>query len=92
DEILALRKWIAATKHSCDAGQRIASAEILKFVADDLRGLPKSRVATTRYVTLTHFRNGCASDEQMHVYRQGVVKFLNSMSRVSDVVREETID
>jgi hypothetical protein len=92
EEMLSLRKWIEHAKPTCSPDEQIASADILKAIADDLRTLPKSRVDSTRYVTLSHFKNGCASDEHMKVYRQGVVKFLNSMSRVSDVVREETID
>ena len=61
-------------------------------MAGDLESLQPTRVADTRYITLTHLYNACASDEEMEVYRQGTVKLLNSLSRVSDVVRLETID
>jgi hypothetical protein len=92
DEVLAIRKWISAAKVTCAPEHVVSSGDILKYVADDLRSLPKSRIATTRYITLSHYANGCATEEQMEVYRQGVVKFLNSMSRVSDVVKLETAD
>ncbi|MDQ4061195.1 MAG: hypothetical protein M3145_08855, partial [Pseudomonadota bacterium] len=39
-----------------------------------------------------HLFNACANDQEMTVYRQGVVKLVNSLSRSSDVLRLEPID
>ncbi len=45
-----------------------------------------------RYLTLTHLANACTDDKAMKVYRQAVIKLLNSLSRSPDVVRFTPID
>jgi hypothetical protein len=61
-------------------------------MAADLSSLDKTRVADTRYITLTNLYNACSTPQEMDVYRKAVVKLLNSLSHSSDVLRLETID
>ena len=77
---------------ACESRKFISNNDAVALMADDLRQLPDHRVKATRYVTLTHLFNACASDQEMTVYRQGVVKLVNSLSRSSDVLRLEPID
>ncbi|WP_424627058.1 DUF4384 domain-containing protein [Bradyrhizobium sp. SYSU BS000235] len=95
-DIKSLEDWIAAlgTKAtaSCEAHRFITSNDMIASMAKDLdKQLPQRR-QTTRYLTLTHLANICADPAAMNVYRQAAVKFLNSLSRSSDVVKLETID
>jgi hypothetical protein len=96
DEIAAIRDWITALGETriagCTAEIDPQLASITETIAADLGRLPDHRRAGTRYITLTHLAARCASDEEMNVYRQGVVKLLNSLSRNSDVVKLETVD
>ncbi len=96
DEIAALRTWVTSLGEqalaSCDPGKFMDRAGIVKAIADDLNNLQDHRVKGTRYITLTHLTNTCTPEKNMNVYRQAVVKLLNSLSQNSDVVRLETID
>jgi hypothetical protein len=95
-DVLALRNWItelgASQVAACTDRPFITPVDMVKEMADDLETLDKTRVADTRYITLTHLYNACAGDAAMEVYRQATVKLLNSLSSVSDVVKLETID
>ena len=96
DDLLALRNWITALGETetaaCSTRKFITPADEVTAMAADIEKVEKTRVADTRYLTLTHLYNACASDEEMKVYRLGAVKLVNSLSRVSDVVRLETVD
>ena len=96
DEIAAIRTWITALGEEqaagCSEDIDPGYGTINNIIAADLGKLPDHRRARTRYITLTHLAARCASDEEMKVYRQGVVKLLNSLSENSDVVRLETVD
>lgn len=96
DEIAALRKWVTALGEqaaaSCSTDKFMDRAAIVKAIADDLNSLADHRVKGTRYITLTHLTNTCTPEKNMKVYRQAVVKLLNSLSQNSDVVRLETVD
>ena len=95
-DLLALRDWITAIGETetaaCSAREFITPVDEVTAMAADLEKVERTRVADTRYLTLTHLYNACATDEEMKVYRLGAVKLLNSLSRVSDVVRLETAD
>jgi hypothetical protein len=95
DEIAALRTWITGLGAVEVAGcgrEFITDTAMADAMLGDIGKLQDTRVADTRYITLTHLYNACASDEEMEVFRQGTVKLLNSLSHVSDVVRLETVD
>ena len=94
-EFAAIRSWItnlgSAETASC-TGPFITPSQMVEEMAADLSSLEKTRVADTRYFTLTHLYNACSTPEQMDIYRRAVVKLLNSLSSVSDVVQLKTID
>ncbi len=95
-DIKALEDWISAlgTKAtaSCEGHKFITSNDTIASMAKDLdKQLPQRR-QNTRYLTLTHLANICTDPAAMNVYRQAAVKFLNSLSRSSDVVKLEAID
>jgi hypothetical protein len=95
-ELKALETWIQqlGTKSAaaCETRQFVNHESMIGMMATDLDKQPRGRKKGTRYLTLTHLKNACASDEAMKVYRQGAIKLVNSLSRSSDVVRLETAD
>ncbi|MEM8686221.1 MAG: DUF4384 domain-containing protein [Pseudomonadota bacterium] len=96
DEIAALRTWVKSLGEqvaaACKAENFLDRASIVKLIADDLNSLQDHRVKGTRYITLSHLTNTCTPEKNMKVYRQAVVKLLNSLSQNSDVIRLKTID
>ena len=95
-DMKALQDWITALGSkavaACDAHKFITADDMIGYMAADLdKQLPQRRL-NMRYLTLTHLANVCTDPDAMKVYRQGAIKFLNSLSRSSDVVRLETID
>jgi hypothetical protein len=95
EEFTAIRNWIAelgsAQVASC-THPFITPVEMVHEMAADLSSLDKTRIADTRYITLTHLYNACSTPVEMDVYRKAVVKLLNSLSHVSDIVQLKTID
>lgn len=95
-DLKALESWVTAlgTKAvaSCETHKFITPEDMVSFMVSDLDKQRPQRRATTRYLTLTHLTNICADPAAMKVYQQAAVKFLNSLSRSSDVVKLETID
>lgn len=95
-DLKALQDWITAlgtkTAATCETHKFIEPEDMVSYMVTDLDKQLKQRQATTRYLTLTHLANICASPESMKVYRQGAIKFLNSLGRSSDVVKLEAID
>jgi hypothetical protein len=95
-DLKALENWVSAlgTKAvaSCETHKFITPDDMVSFMVADLGKQRPQRRATTRYLTLTHLTNICVDPAAMKVYQQAAVKFLNSLSRSSDVVKLETID
>jgi hypothetical protein len=95
-ELKALEAWIQqlGTKSAAACGERkfVSHEDMIGLIAADLDKQPRARKKGTRYLTLTHLKNACTSDEAMKVFRQGTIKLVNSLSRSSDVVRLETAD
>jgi hypothetical protein len=95
-DIKALETWIQSlgtqSASACEGRKFVSNKDMIAMMAADLEKLSKTRVKGTRYLTLTHLKNGCTDDAAMKVYRQGAIKLVNSLSRSSDVVRLETID
>ncbi len=91
EEVAAIRDWITGLVKVADAACSevpfIGNTDIIRQIADDLDSQPDHRVARTRYVSVTHLANACAKPEEMEIYRQGVIKLLNSLSRNSDPVQ-----
>ncbi len=90
DEVAAIRNWITSLKQTADAacaGREFADNQaMIRMMSEDLDRLPDHRVKNTRYITLTHLANACLDGDDMKVYRQAVVKLLNSLSTNSDLL------
>jgi hypothetical protein len=95
-DLKALENWVTAlgakSVASCETHKFISPEDMVSFMVSDIDKQRPQRRSTTRYLTLTHLANVCVDPATMKVYRQAAVKFLNSLSRSSDVVRLETID
>jgi hypothetical protein len=95
-DLKALQDWITAlgtkTAATCESHKFIEPEDMVSYMVTDLDKQLKQRQPTTRYLTLTHLANICTDPEAMKVYRQGAIKFLNSLGRSSDVVKLEPID
>ena len=92
EDIAALREWIVA------AGEEGASQckpydltykDMVNAMYQDLGSLPEHERAKTRYLTLSNLKAGCASEEEMNIYRMGAIRLLNSLSTNSDVITME---
>jgi len=94
EEFAAIRNWIMGLGSAQVACTQplVTPKQMVDEMERDLGSLDKTRIVDTRYLTLTHLYNACASPEEMDVYRKAAVKLLNSLSHSSDVVRLETID
>lgn len=95
-DLKALENWVTALGNkavaSCETHKFITPEAMVSFMVSDLDKQLSQRRATTRYLTLTHLTNICADPAAMKVYQQAAIKFLNSLSRSSDVAKLETID
>jgi hypothetical protein len=93
DELAALESWIDSLKKSCDPKLYVSHSDMIGMIAEDIE---KERIEPRRkglrYLTLTHLANACVDETAMKVYRQAVIKLLNSLSRSPDVVRFNAID
>lgn len=65
----------------------ISNSQVAEFIEKDLAKAPGRQSSSFRYLTLTNLYNhrGISNDE-LELYRRGIVKMLNSLSRSSDVV------
>ncbi|HWV43262.1 DUF4384 domain-containing protein [Pseudorhodoplanes sp.] len=93
EELAALEAWIDGLKKSCDPKAYVSHSDMIGMIAADIeRERIQPRRKGLRYLTLTHLANACTDEKAMKVYRQGVIKLLNSLSRSPDVVRFQAID
>jgi mono/diheme cytochrome c family protein len=90
-DIAALRDWITSLEVACQPKPK-TYASLIDAMMADIGRQPDHRRHGTRYVTLTHLSSNCSTEAEMNIYRQGVIKLLNSLSRNPDVVKLETID
>lgn len=81
-----------ATAPDCASRKFLGSRELASLMAADIQRLPEYRAKGTRYVTLSHLFSGCTPAQDLEVYRQAVVKLVNSLSRSPGVLRLETVD
>ena len=92
----ALFAWISSAGNTeeklCEGRKFIHNEDIAHYISQDLDAVQKDRVQYMRYISLANVYNSCDGDKDMKVYRQAVVKLLNSLSRRSTVVRLTTID
>lgn len=96
EDLEAVRKWIdslgAQVEAACSTRKFMDHEAVLAAIGADIGTEKSFRLKGLRYVTLDNLYNACASDEEMKVYRQAVVKLLNSLSNNSDPLRLQTID
>jgi hypothetical protein len=96
DEIAVLRDWISGLKentaNACSSRKLVSNRDVVRSIAADLDKQIPARKRDTRYLTLTNLYNACVPDATLSIYRQGAVKMVNSLARLSNVVRLETID
>lgn len=96
EDLQALRSWIDALgtrqASACTGAKTYSALELVETMVRDLAKLPDHKRANTRYVSIAHLAAACASKEELEVYRQGVVKLLNSLSTDSDVLALQAAD
>lgn len=98
----ALATWISslaprlvaqdAIDNVCQTRTFISNDQIVSEIFSDLVKQIPTRQKGMRYITLTHLYNSCVPDDALKVYREGVVKLLNSLSVTSTIVTLSTID
>jgi hypothetical protein len=97
DDLNALRDWItkagAEAAAKCDTTPYNAK-DLVDAMYQDLGSQPEHRRRNTRYISIAHLKPSCASKEELEVYRQGVIRLLNSLSTNSDVItlKESLVD
>jgi len=87
-------KWIERGGVSESFGRKayedrrdISEQQITEAIANDLLTLQGAALKNARYLTLTNLHNrDSVSSAELELYRQGMVKMLNSVSRSSDVL------
>lgn len=96
-EVEALRDWIEslpqqpASASACPERQRIDDAELDGIMRRWLEVAGPDAARSTRFVSLAHLHNACASDAELAAYRQAVQKLLNSLSWAPEPARIETV-
>lgn len=89
-----LLKWIerggasnSFTGKAREDRRDISEQQITETIANDLLTLDGAALKNARYLTLTNLHNrNTVTGEELNLYRQGMVKMLNSVSRASDVL------
>ncbi|MDA1017713.1 MAG: DUF4384 domain-containing protein [Planctomycetota bacterium] len=77
----------AAADAKANVRADIPERVIVEHIARDLGQLKGAELQNARYLTLTNLHNMVAvSADELELYRQAVVKLLNSLSRSSDVL------
>src|SRR5690242_18997410 len=96
DDFKALENWIdslsaSSSAQSCVDRKFISDEDIVDAILQDLQKQIPARLKGMRYITLTNLYNACTPDNHMNVYRNGVVKLLNSLGRTSVLVTANSI-
>src|SRR5207247_2303995 len=93
-DIKAIAAWITglSPEVACQYHKYVTTKDIISYIAKELESMQPSIAKGTRYLTLTNLINICTKEKDMEVYRQGIIKAVNSLGRRSDVVRYEPID
>jgi hypothetical protein len=93
EDIQAIYDWIKSVGDPrCADHKLIDEQAIVGEIAADLDHQQEHLRKGMRYITLSNLYNACAKDDDMELYRQAVVKLLNSLSRNPDVLELKTID
>lgn len=96
DEIAVLRDWISGLRdtaaNACSSRKLVSNRDIVRTIAADLDNQIPARKRDMRYLTLTNLYNACVPDAQLTIYRQAAIKMINSLARLSNVIRLEAVD
>jgi len=96
-DLSALKAWIEDLTRrpavaSCETRKPVKNSDLVQSIVSDLDKQLLARRRGTRYLTLTNLYNSCASEVDMDVFRFGTIKLVNSLARLSNIVKLETID
>lgn len=96
EDIDALIAWIDNLGKTAVSSCRppISTKDVISLIAKDLdsNAIPQLRKSGTRYLTLTNIYNSCVDGNTLDIYRQGAIKLVNSLARLSNIIRIEPID
>jgi hypothetical protein len=96
EDIDALVAWIDNLGKNAATACRpvITDNEVVGQIAKDLdsSAIPQLRKSGTRYLILTNIYNSCIDDKTLDVFRQGAIKLVNSLARLSNVTPIDPID
>jgi hypothetical protein len=95
DDIASISTWIKSLGGSADAvcsnRRFVTNDDLVDLIEGHLSRLDRSRALLTRYVVLSNLYNACVDDDTMLVYRQAVIKALNSTSRAKTTLPLSTL-
>lgn len=96
DELAAVRAWITGLpqqQRACSGRQPVTKDQIASALSKIVASAGSDAgPSTTRFVSLAHLYNACASDEAMYAWRRALVVLFNSLSWRSSPVRVEAVD
>ena len=92
-EVETVRAWIEQVKPAprCDDSQPITPADLATLMRKWLDEVGPEAARTTRFLSLAHIYNSCASDADLAGYRQAAQKLVNSLSWAPSLARVETV-
>jgi hypothetical protein len=94
EEIEAVRDWIDGIPprdEACRARTFVTPASILEATQAWLGRLAPADAADTRFISLIHLHNACASEAQIGAYRDAIGKLVNRLSRRAEFVAVHTL-
>jgi len=94
-EIESLKKWIDAGAPPFEKPAErdfIKTADVIRFVLEDLKATRDRERKFVRYLTLTHLFNAGFSDDELQTYRLALAKLVNSLSWNKQLIQPKPID
>lgn len=96
DEMQSVRAWIksldrAAAPSDCQGRTQMTQGVLDSTMAQWLDRVGTEQARDTRFISLAHIVNSCASDASLAAYREGVIKTLNSLTWSTSPALVETI-
>ncbi len=98
-EIETVREWIEdlgttggkGALARCAERPFLAAEEQMTAISQWLLRVGEAAARDTRFLSLAHLHNTCATDAELAGYRQAVAKILNGLSWAPDAARVETV-
>lgn len=94
-EIATIKSWVEAGAPAPSAEKPrefISGEQIASFVAADIEKADARSRRYLRYFTLTHLYNAGVSMDELHTYRNALVKLINSLSWSTELIVPQTVD